>query len=186
MTLTHWPTSTGAEIPVASRRFGAPRDGGKRKHKGVDLGRSGDLVYAAAPGRVLGVFADRPGSEASVAVQRGQSYGPRFEWGRGGLMVLLDHDDHVQTRYLHLADFFVDAGESVEGGEPIGIVGRTGISAPEVRGHLHFEALAHGVHVDPLPLLTGARGTDYAKGLWLIVSATLAAVAVAITVWGSA
>ena len=86
---------------------------------------SGTAVKAIAPGRVL--FAG---------------------WFRGyGQMVILDHGGGDLTVSGYLEEVHVAAGDSVEGGQPIGSVGETGsASGPG----LYFEIRHDGKAVDPL------------------------------------
>jgi murein DD-endopeptidase MepM/ murein hydrolase activator NlpD len=57
--------------------------------------------------------------------------------GGYGLTVILRHDDgSLESRYAHLSQLAVQAGEWVDQGEVIGLVGSTGTSTGP---HLHFE-----------------------------------------------
>jgi murein DD-endopeptidase MepM/ murein hydrolase activator NlpD len=89
-----------------------------RFHSGTDLGAPmGTPVLAAYSGRV---------SLAELM-------------GGYGLSILLDHNDGKEaTRYGHLSEVFVKAGQWVQQGTVIGLVGSTGNSTGP---HLHFEAL---------------------------------------------
>lgn len=63
----------------------------------------------------------------------------------GGIMVHVNHDGGVQTRYAHLSGVNVGNGQWVNVGQVIGWVGMTGnTSGP----HLHYEVLIGG-YVDP-------------------------------------
>ena len=87
-----------------------------RMHSGTDLGApTGTPVLAAYAG------------EVSMA-----------DWSGGyGLMVILRHLEGTQeSRYAHLSEVLVKAGQSVQKGEVIGRVGSTGLSTGP---HLHFE-----------------------------------------------
>ena len=53
------------------------------------------------------------------------------------------------SRYAHITQTAVTAGEAVTAGQVIGYVGNTGDSTGN---HLHFEVLQGGVRVDPLSL----------------------------------
>ena len=75
--------------------------------------------------------------------------------GGYGLTVILRHDDgSLESRYAHLSQLAVQAGEWVEQGEVIGLVGSTGTSTGP---HLHFELrqlTAEGwAAVDPIEVL---------------------------------
>ncbi len=73
-----------------------------------------------------------------------------------GNYVVVRHADGVRTLYQHLACAVVREGESVRAGQPVGLVGETGlVTGP----HLHFELMVDGVLVDPqksLPAQTAA------------------------------
>lgn len=104
-----------------------------RMHEGVDLaGRYGSQIVAAVEGTVL--YA-----------------GPESGYGR--VVKILDWDG-TQTWYGHMERFLVKAGDHVQAGQPIALVG----SAGDATGpHLHFEVRIGGVPVDPVPFLA-ARG----------------------------
>ena len=103
-------------------------------HRGVDLSvPTGTPVRAMAGGRV------------------------RFAGAMSGYgtVVWIDHGGSVTTVYAHLSELRVDTGETVAGGEVVGLSGASGeVSAP----HLHFEVWRWGRPVDPVPLLGGRPG----------------------------
>jgi murein DD-endopeptidase MepM/ murein hydrolase activator NlpD len=69
-----------------------------------------------------------------------------------GNVVWLDHGGDILTVYAHLSRIDVREGETVRGGQRIGLSGATGdVTAP----HLHFEVWRWGREVDPVPLLGG-------------------------------
>jgi peptidoglycan hydrolase-like protein with peptidoglycan-binding domain len=113
-------------------RFGAPRDGGRRRHAGVDfpVGR-GTLVAAAGVGTTI--------------------YAGRNRAGYGNLVVI-QHRLGYTTWYAHLSQITSWVGEQVSGGTRIGYVGSTGHATGP---HLHFEVRYRNVPVDPVPLLLG-------------------------------
>jgi murein DD-endopeptidase MepM/ murein hydrolase activator NlpD len=100
-----------------------------REHTGVDLAAPiGSPIYATSDGIV------------SMA-----------DWRGGyGLFVSLDHGGGVQTRYGHMSQLNVVAGQQVHKGDVIGRVGSTGLSTGP---HLHYEVRLNGQAVDPVPYL---------------------------------
>lgn len=64
-----------------------------------------------------------------------------------GNVVILDHGWGVYTGYWHLSQINVEAGQQVQAGEVIGLLGATGL----VTGaHLHWEMWVQGVQVNPM------------------------------------
>lgn len=113
--------------------FGDPRDGGKRKHKGVDIfARRGTPVVAAVDGTVRRVR-DR---------------------GLGGKQVWLnDHQRRQSLYYAHLDSQLVIEGQRVKAGDTLGLVGNTG-NARNTRPHLHFSIYRRGFGaIDPHPFI---------------------------------
>jgi murein DD-endopeptidase MepM/ murein hydrolase activator NlpD len=91
-----------------------------RPHMGTDYGAPiGTPVQTIGSGRV--VFAGRKGGE--------------------GNMVQIAHFNGYETMYLHLSRMFVRAGERVEIGKTIGLVGNTGLATGP---HLDFRILQKG------------------------------------------
>jgi murein DD-endopeptidase MepM/ murein hydrolase activator NlpD len=74
--------------------------------------------------------------------------------GNYGNLLVIDHGFGIKTRYGHLAQFTVSAGQKVDRGALIGYVGATGRATGP---HLHYEVLANGQLVNPLSLLSVAR-----------------------------
>ena len=107
------------------------RDG--RMHEGIDIdGLTGDPVIAADGGTVI-----------------------RADYYAGyGNTVIIDHGSGMATLYGHLSGFAVRAGDVIEGGEVLGLVGCTGSCTGD---HLHFEVRINGAAVDPLLYLPGGR-----------------------------
>lgn len=119
------PAGSGYIWPTTDRRinqyFGL-------RHTGVDIGgKVGNANYAANAGRV-------------VKSQCG--------WNGGyGCYIILDHGGGVTTLYGHNSKLLVSAGETVEQGQVIALLGSTGRSTGP---HLHFEVRVGGKKVNPL------------------------------------
>ena len=103
--------------------------GGRRGHKGVDLAApTGTPVYATADGFVS-----------------------KADWFSSyGKYISIEHGASRQTRFAHLSDMVVSAGDKVKKGDLIGYVGSTGRSTGP---HLHYEVRVDGVAVDPSPYM---------------------------------
>jgi murein DD-endopeptidase MepM/ murein hydrolase activator NlpD len=111
--------------------FGAERDGGRRAHRGVDIFASrGTRALAAMDGWVVRVETTRVGGNV-VWMQ------PLF--------------GNMRLYYAHLDQQWVERGQFVLAGEPIGTVGNTG-NAVTTPPHLHF-----GVYVRQAGMRGGAR-----------------------------
>ncbi|MPZ68498.1 MAG: MCE family protein [Actinobacteria bacterium] len=108
-----------------------PRD--DRMHEGIDIdGATGSPVIAAAEGTVI----------------RADYYADY------GNTVVVDHGDGMATLYAHLSGFAVRAGDVIEQGDVLGLVGCTGSCTGD---HLHFEVRINATPVDPLLYLPGGR-----------------------------
>ena len=68
-----------------------------------------------------------------------------------GNAVFLDHGNGLISMYFHLHEVFVEQGDEVSRGRPIGTVGSTGRSTGP---HLHFGIRWQGERVDPALLLS--------------------------------
>jgi murein DD-endopeptidase MepM/ murein hydrolase activator NlpD len=108
---------------------GQPRS----QHKGVDFrGAIGAEVHSCAAG--------------IVALAANQHYSGNF--------IIIDHGLGVFSMYAHLSAFKVKAGDTVQAGQLIGLVGKTGrVTGP----HLHFAFSVLGVTADPEPLIPDFR-----------------------------
>jgi hypothetical protein len=135
-------SATPVKIPVVKARltstFGyraSPFGRGSDMHQGLDLaGPVGTMIYAPASGIVL------------TADWSGNGY---------GLMITVDHGFGLVTRYAHLSEVLVEAGQSIERGDKIAKVGSTGRSTGP---HLHFETILGGVPVDPMIFIKSTNG----------------------------
>lgn len=112
-------------------RYG-PRKG--RAHQGIDLAlKTGDPIYATFDGKV----------RISKAM------------GDYGNLVIIRHNNGLETYYAHLSKREVEAGDWVVAGQQIGLGGSTGRSTGP---HLHYEVRYKGQSFDP------ERIVDFASG----------------------
>lgn len=71
-------------------------------------------------------------------------------WGGGyGNHVIIDHGDGVETLYAHMDTVSVNAGDVVEQGQVIGIMGNTGRVYGVTGIHLHWEVHQNGKKLNP-------------------------------------
>ena len=117
--------------------FGDPRDGGRRKHKGVDIfARRGTPVVAAMDGTVRSV--------------RNRGLGGKQVW-------LSDTRRRQSLYYAHLDSQLVVEGARVKAGDTLGWVGNTG-NARNTAPHLHFSIYKRGRGaIDPYPFIARQR-----------------------------
>lgn len=107
----------------------------RRRHQGVDLPlKVGDNVYSAFSGRV-----------------RMSKYYKAY-----GNLVIVRHENGLETFYAHLSKRLVDEGQWVDAGQIIGLGGSTGRSTGP---HLHFETRYQGYAFDPQWLIDFESGT---------------------------
>jgi murein DD-endopeptidase MepM/ murein hydrolase activator NlpD len=99
----------------------------KKMHSGIDFAAEiGTPIYATADGKV------------AVVDVKFSGYGK---------MVEVDHGFGYRTRYAHMHEFAVRAGQNLKRGDLIGYVGNTGMSTAP---HLHYEVLINGEQVNPV------------------------------------
>lgn len=124
-----------------SSRYG-PRRG--RPHQGVDLPlKTGDPIYAVFDGKVR--------------------YSAYSSSGYGNL-VIVRHNNGLETYYAHLSVRDVEAGDWVVAGQQIGQGGSTGRSSGP---HLHFEVRYSGQTFDPERIINFTTGELRRKELLL-------------------
>jgi murein DD-endopeptidase MepM/ murein hydrolase activator NlpD len=68
-----------------------------------------------------------------------------------GNTVIVQHANGLSTRYAHLSELLVEAGDDVTDKQVVGRAGQTGRATA---AHLHFEVLMGGVPVDPSRLVS--------------------------------
>jgi len=116
------------DYPYLSSSYGwrrHPVTGRYSMHEGLDFSApTGTPILAASGGVVLDA---------------------RYHAGYGN-MVEIDHGDGLVSRYAHARKLLVSAGDLVERGQPIALVGSTGRSTGP---HLHFEVRMAGQPLDP-------------------------------------
>ncbi|MDX2561637.1 LysM peptidoglycan-binding domain-containing M23 family metallopeptidase [Streptomyces sp. TX20-6-3] len=101
-------------------------------HTGVDfMASTGTTIVAVGPGTVYSAG----------------------DGGAYGNQVVIQHADGTFSQYAHLSSISVSAGQTVSGGEQIGLSGATGnVTGP----HLHFEIRTgpdYGSDIDPIAAL---------------------------------
>lgn len=120
-------------LPVDENRITSSygyRKSFRRFHHGVDLRlNTGDTVRNVLPGVVTVTGVD-PGGY--------------------GYYVVVTHANNLETLYAHLERYLVVPGQSVYGGQPLGLGGETGNATGP---HLHFETRKQGKSFDPSYLI---------------------------------
>lgn len=112
-------------------KFGMRRG---RRHQGVDIPlKTGDPVYATFTGKV-----------------RMSKY-----FGAYGNVIIIRHENGLETFYAHLSKRHVEAGDWVNAGDVIGLGGSTGRSTGP---HLHYETRYNGFAFDPQWLIDFKTG----------------------------
>ena len=122
-------------FPVAGKSnigsyWGDERDGGVRRHEGIDIfSARGTAVVAVADGYVIEVTED----------------------GIGGKSITIQSDEYSwRSYYAHLDEQKVSRGQLVKKGQLIGTVGNSG-NAKTTTPHLHFGIYDGNAAIDPLP-----------------------------------
>lgn len=100
-----------------------------RPHRGTDYAANrGTPVWASGDGRVIRSSYDK----------------------NNGNIVVIQHGNGIQTKYLHLNKRYVKKGDRVRQKQTIGSVGSTGLATGP---HLHYEFLLSGVHRNPATIV---------------------------------
>jgi murein DD-endopeptidase MepM/ murein hydrolase activator NlpD len=161
------PTSIGIQLVsplegtprVATSGPGDDRDGGMRRHRGLDIVASeGEPVRAIADGTVIFAGVNLRGAprRGPIAPSRIARYRHR-RLGVGGIYLCIDHDvgddsgREVRSCYMHLDSYVVAKDERVRAGQVIGYVGRTGVKVSPP--HLHLEVRVDDRCKNPLRYL---------------------------------
>ncbi len=67
-----------------------------------------------------------------------------------GKIITIDHGNGWQSFYSHLGELSLQAGEMIEVGQVIGLIGEPGLAESKEGPHLHFVLIREGKKVDPL------------------------------------
>lgn len=120
--------------------FGYPRDGGTRRHRGID-------IFAPRGTPVVAVL---DGYLSYIGDQK-----------KGGRSVWLVNEEGYSFYYAHLDRWApgIYEGMQVRQGDLIGFVGTTG-NAAGTSPHLHFQVSHRDETVNPFPLLRAYSGTS--------------------------
>jgi murein DD-endopeptidase MepM/ murein hydrolase activator NlpD len=123
-----WPVDGRLMSPFGHRND--PFSGEGAIHSGVDISApDGTPVKAAADGVVI--YA-------------------QYQGGGFGRLVVINHNNGMQSLYAHLSKFDVIAGQEIRQGEVVGRVGSSGrVTAP----HLHYEVRVGSTPVNPYRFL---------------------------------
>ncbi|MEL6193290.1 MAG: M23 family metallopeptidase [Bacteroidota bacterium] len=118
----------------------------------------GDTICAAADGYVVGVI-------------EGYKHGGKDrKWRDYANFITLYHPEmNILTQYVHLVEngSLVEVGDTVNGGDPIGLSGLTGFTSIS---HLHFNVLSiepDGSKSIPADFQNGVSGEELKKGIYV-------------------
>lgn len=107
----------------------------RRNHNGIDIALSvGDTICSAFNGKV----------RFSKCTDTGY-----------GTLIIIRHDNGIETYHGHLSQRLVEVGDRVVAGQPIGLGGNSGKSTGP---HLHFECRYCGQSFDPERLINFKTG----------------------------
>jgi murein DD-endopeptidase MepM/ murein hydrolase activator NlpD len=130
------PISNPAPGRPISSSFGVRRDpilGSAALHAGMDFRTGmGAAIRSTASGTVVSAG-----------------------WNGGyGRMVEVDHGNGFTTRYAHMSEIDVSAGDRIERGT---VVGKSGNSGRSTGPHLHYEVRRNGTALDPLRFIKAGK-----------------------------
>jgi murein DD-endopeptidase MepM/ murein hydrolase activator NlpD len=120
-----WPTGDGGAVLSCFGKRTAPQPIGPNKHAGIDITPDADpYVLAANSGEVI----------------------TARHTGAAGLIVEIQHNENLITRYHHNSSLLVNVGETVSAGQRIAYVGTSGNAT---HPHVHFEISRNQKAVNP-------------------------------------
>jgi murein DD-endopeptidase MepM/ murein hydrolase activator NlpD len=142
---------------VATSGPGDDRDGGARRHRGLDIaGTIGEPVRSIADGTVIFAGANlghgRP-RKGPIPPDKIARYATR-NLGVGGIYLCIEHrpePKRIVSCYMHLSSYIVSDKQEVKAGETIGYVGRTGVKVSPP--HLHLEVRVDDRFTNPVRTL---------------------------------
>ena len=118
--------------------WGVDRDGGARRHEGIDIfAPKRTALVAAADGVVTRVNENTLG---------------------GKVVFLSPNNKDFTLYYAHLDEQLVEPGQNVKTGDTVGLMGNTG-NAKHTSPHLHFGIYTRSGPVDPLPFVNRVTKT---------------------------
>lgn len=123
-----FPVSGGNNKSIQSF-WGIARDGGARRHEGID-------IFAKRNTPVLAV------ADGTISKVQETNIGGKVVWQRLGTF-------GQSIYYAHLDSQLVTEGQKIKKGEPVGLMGNTG-NAKTTSPHLHFGIYTAGGAIDPL------------------------------------
>lgn len=110
--------------PIKGKVISGYRTPRRKNHSGTDVKlKKGDSVHCAFDGKVR-------------LARSFHGY---------GLLVLIRHNNGLETLYGHLSKILVKENEFIEAGDVVGLGGRTGRATTD---HLHYESRLYGVSFD--------------------------------------
>jgi murein DD-endopeptidase MepM/ murein hydrolase activator NlpD len=126
-----------------SNSWGDPRDGGARKHKGIDIFAPKGTDIVAVTDGIISYIGDQP---------------------KGGHCLWLTTENGASFYYAHLDRWAAGLFEGMEvhTGDLLGYVGNTG-NARTTPSHLHFGINENDEMVNPYPILTKATVVKHAR-----------------------
>jgi murein DD-endopeptidase MepM/ murein hydrolase activator NlpD len=126
---------------------GAAWPGGPPRHRGIDLALPGGDNGRGTP---YGAF--QAGRVVALI--------PESQDPAGGNGIIIQTKDGLYNYYGHNDRFLVEQGDTVEAGQKIGVLGRSGLDAGQ-QTHLHYE-VRRGINgdpigstIDPVPYMSG-------------------------------
>lgn len=133
----------GVSTDDITNSWGDPRDGGRRRHRGIDIfAPKGTPLVAVADG-YLSYIGNQP---------------------KGGLCLWLTSNDGMSFYYAHLDRWApgIYEGMEVRAGDLLGYVGNTG-NAARTASHLHFSVIDNEEAINPYNVLKYGRANAQAS-----------------------